>query len=112
MDNKLASSLENLKKAIDNHPLILKLNEIDKRMNVDEEVMRLAYKKDAALSSYEDSLKYFKEDSDEVRQVQKRLHEAKLALDNHPLVKEYNEAYKEVRKLYNHINEVLFGEFR
>ena len=41
----------------------------------------------------------------------KLLYEAKLNLDNHPLVKEYNEAYKEVRLLYEIINKELFNDF-
>ena len=44
--------------------------------------MKLDYKKDMALVSYEDSLKHFKEDSVEVSEAQKRLYEAKLSLDN------------------------------
>ena len=41
----------------------------------------------------------------------KELHEAKLALDNHPLVKEYLSCYKEVRELYSELNNILFANF-
>ena len=41
----------------------------------------------------------------------KELHEAKLNLDNHPLVREYLNAYAEVRELYGEINEILFSNF-
>lgn len=112
MDNALLESLEKLKVAINNHPSILKLNEINEKLNNDEEVMKLAYKKDLALTAYEDATKYFKDDSDEVRTAQKNLYEAKLNLDNHPLVKQYNASYKEVRELYNKINEQLFLKFK
>lgn len=111
MDAALLESLENLKEAIDNDPRVLKINELDKKLNEDEEVMKLAYQKDMALLAYEDALKHFKDGSKEVSEAQKRLHEAKLSLDSHPLVKQYNEAYKEVRKLYEKINEVLFKRF-
>lgn len=111
MDDSLLASLEKLKDAINSDPRVLRLNELNKKLNEDEEVMKLAYKKDMALVSYEDSLKHFSKDSKEVNEALKRLHEAKLSLDNHPLVKEYNEAYKEVRKMYDKINQELFDKF-
>lgn len=112
MDSNLLESLEKLKVALDNHPAVLKLAEIETRLNSNEEVMKLAYQKDLAYSAYEDATKYFSDGSSEVRKTQKKLHEAKLALDTHPLVKEYNSSYKEVRELYDMINEKLFSEFR
>ena len=111
MNDVLLSSLEKLREAINSDPRLLKLNELDKKLNEDEDVMKLAYQKDMALLSYEDTLKHFKEDSSEAKEAQKRLHEAKLKLDLHPLVKQYNEAYKEVRLMYEKINDVLFSSF-
>lgn len=111
MDNSLIESLSKLKDAIKNDPRVLKLEELDKQLNNDEEVMKLAYKKDMALLAYEDALKNFKEGSKEVSEAQKSLHKAKLDLDNHSLVKQYNEAYKEVRHIYDMINEQLFNDF-
>lgn len=112
MNDSLINSLNKLKTAIENDPRVLKLNELDKKINENEEVMKLAYQKDMALVSYEDSLKHFKEDSATVSEAQKRLYEAKLSLDNHPLVKEYNLAYKEVRLMYEKINKTLFEKFQ
>ena len=34
----------------------------------------------------------------------------KIVKDNNPLVREYLEAYKEVRELYDQINEILFSD--
>ena len=111
MNNELAESLGKLKEALENDPRVLRLDELDKKLNFDEDVMKLAYKKDMALVAYEDSIKHFGEDSKETRDAQKRLYEAKLSLDNNPLVKEYNQAYKEVREIYNKINDELFSKF-
>ena len=111
MNSDLLNSLNKLRDALDNDPRILKLDELDKKLNNNEEVMKLAYQKDMTLLSYEDSVKHFGENSKEASDAQKRLYEAKLSLDNHPLVKEYNSAYKEVRELYNKINETLFKGF-
>lgn len=111
MNKELLDCLFLLKEAIEKDSRILHLNELDKKINENDEIMKLAYKKDMALLSYEDSLKHFKEDSKEVKDAQKALYEAKLSLDKHPLVIEYNNAYKQVRELYNKINETLFKKF-
>ena len=81
---------------------------LEEKMNNDNEVIALAYQKDMAVSKYSDALNHFSEDSEEVKKAQKELHEKKLALDTHPLVREYLDAYKEVRDLYIQMNGLLF----
>ena len=112
MDNLLLEKVYALKEGIEKDPRVLKLEELDKKLSNDEEAMKLSYKKDVALSNYEDALKHFKEDSEEVKNAQKALHKAKYELDSLEIVKEYNKAYKEVRLLYEKINEELFSEFK
>ena len=85
-----------------------RLNTLEEKMNNDQEVIALAYQKDVAASNYSDALNHFAEDSNEVKKAQKELYEKKLALDTHPLVREYLNAYKEVRDLYIEINALLF----
>ena len=109
MNSSLNEKIITLKESIDNDPRVIRLNELDKKLSSNEEVMTLSYKKDVALVNFEDALKHFKEDSEEVRNAQKALYEAKKNLDLHPLVKEYNEVYKQVRLLYNKINQELFN---
>ena len=111
MDKDIYTKAENLKELLEKDPRIIKLNELEKKMNENEEVMSLAYKKDMAAVHYSDTLNHFSEDSIEAQKALKELHEAKLNLDNHPVVKEYMKAYVEVRDLYNEINEILFANF-
>ena len=112
MDKDIYSKAENLKELLNKDPRVIRLNELDKKMDDDEEVMALAYKKDIAATKYSDTLNHFFEDSEEAKKALKELHEAKLNLDNHPLVKEYMKAYIEVRDLYAEINEILFSNFQ
>lgn len=98
-----------LKDLLTNDPRIIRLNELEKKMNEDEEVMALAYQKDLAVSSYSDALNHFAKDSEEVKKAQHDLHLKKEALDNHPLVREYLKAYSEVRDLCLSINDILFS---
>ena len=88
---------------------ILLLNELEKKMSNDEEVMALSYQKDHAASLYNDALNHFPEDSKEVKNALHELHLKKLALDNHPLVREYLNAYSVVRDLYYQLNDILFS---
>ena len=99
-----------LKELIDNDPRLSKLNSLEKRMNDDEEVMSLAYKKDMAAVRYSDTLNHFSEDSKEAKEALKELHLSKKNLDENPLVREYLNAYKEVRNLYLDINNILFSD--
>ena len=100
-----------LKDLLINDERIIKLNNLEKQMNENTEVMALSYQKDVASLSYNDALKYFPDDSKEVKDARHRLFLAKEQLDNHPLVKEYLQAYNAVRDLYFMLNEILFSQF-
>ena len=105
------SQAEQLKRLLENDSRILRLNELEKKMNENEEVMALAYQKDMAAVEYSDTLNHFAENSEEAQKSLQKLHKCKLNLDNHPLVKEYLDVYKQVRELYQEINEIVFANF-
>ena len=111
MTDELYLKVNHIKELLDKDPRVIRLNELEKQMDKNEEVMVLAYRKDNASTVYGDTLNHFGEDSPLTEKALKDLHEAKLALDNHPLVKEYLEAYKKVRELYDEINAILFANF-
>ena len=110
MEKDIYQEAELLKETIEKDSRIVRLNELEKKMNKDETVMSLAYKKDMAAVKYSDALNHYSEDSEEVKAALIELHQAKLELDNHPLVREYLNAYKEVRDLYEEINDILFSD--
>ena len=107
--NDIYSLSYELKDLLTNDPRIIRLNELEKKMNENEEVMALAYQKDLAVSEYGDTLNHFTKDNEEVKKAQHNLHLKKEALDNHPIVKEYLKAYSEVRDLYYQLNDILFS---
>lgn len=109
MDENVLSKTYALKAELENDERIIRLNAIEKEMNESNEVMALAYKKDAAADNYAEMVRLFKDDSEEARKARILLSEAKSNLDNHPLVKEYTKLYQEIRELYLNINEVLFS---
>lgn len=111
MEENIYLKAEKLKELLNQDERIIHLNELEQKMNGDEEVMALAYQKDMAATIYSDTLNHFSEESEEAQRALKKLHEAKLQLDNHSLVKEYLSIYKEVRELYDEINRILFSNF-
>ena len=111
MNQSLLEKVTKLKEEISNSPEVKELNRLNDVLENDEEVMKLCYRKDCAVTNYEDALKHFGENSDEVLKAQKALHQAKLDLDSNDLVKKYNEQFKIVRKIYDKINEEIFNPF-
>lgn len=111
MNQNLLEKVTNLKEEINNSPEVKELNRLNSLLENDEEVMKLCYRKDCAVTKYEDALKHFGENSDEAIQAQKELHQVKLELDSNELVKKYNEQFKIVRKIYDKINEEIFNPF-
>ena len=87
-----------LKELLEADQRIKDLNKKEEAMKNSEEVKALVEKKEQAVSLYIDSPK-----------GQKLLHQSKLELDNHPLVRDYLDAYIKVRDLYFEINDILFS---
>ena len=111
MNEKLLEKVSELKDKIETLPEIVELERLNKLLNDNDEVMKLCYRKDVAATKYEDTIRYFGENSEEAKAAQKALHQAKLDLDENDLVKQYNKQYKKVRKIYDKINEEIFNPF-
>lgn len=106
MNEKIFKQVRELKEAMDSDPRVVRLNELDKKVNEDAEVKRLF----AVLKEKEDAFVHCI--NEKKAETNHELHEAKLALDSLPLAKEYNVSYIEVRDLYMMIDDILFGPYR
>ena len=111
MNQNLLEKASEIKAEIESLPEVIELKRLDKLLNENEEVMKLCYKKDIAATKFEDAVRYFGKESDEANKAQKALYQAKLELDQNELVRQYNEQYKKVRKIYDKINEEIFNPF-
>lgn len=101
---------EQLKKTLDNDPRLIALNEAEEKMNNDKSVISLVIAKEKALNEYNDILSHFDRESETAHKYQKKLYEAKKALEEHPLVKDYLAKYQVVRMLYQQIEDILFSD--
>ena len=88
-----------LKELLESDQRIKDLNEKEEVMKNSDEVKALVNKKEQAISLYSVSSE----------RGQKALHQSKLELDNHPLVRAYLDAYSKVRDLYFEMNDILFS---
>ena len=79
MDDKIYFLSKELREAMDNDPRFIKLLELEKKVNDNEEIILLASKKDNANNKYNDFLKYYPEDDENVVNARKELFEAKKA---------------------------------
>ncbi|MFA6644921.1 MAG: YlbF family regulator [Bacilli bacterium] len=111
MNAAMLEKIKNFKEALADDERVLALLNAEAAMEANEEVMKLAYLKDLAESSYNDALRHYDSSSNEVKVAQKKLFAAKSDLEKHPLVRAYLLAYREVRILYEEINERLFAPF-
>ena len=111
MTDSLFSLISSLNYSLSSDERIISLNEIEKIMNEDEQAIRLCYRKDMMNMEYNDKLRFFKQDSKEVKEARKNFYEAKKEFESYEIVKKYLKSYKEVRELLDEINEVLFSDF-
>ena len=102
MDERITELTFELKEQLKNDPRIIALNESEK-------AMALSYRKDCALDYYNQTLKYFSDDSVAATKARQDLAKAKKELDSHPLVRDYLQKYQQVRLLFEQINEKLFS---
>lgn len=111
MSNYLHLAYE-LKSLLENDERFIRLNNAEKAMENNEEVMALSYNKDLKETYLSDALKHFPQGSPEVKHAHLELFRASERLDAHPLVKEYLKAYKEVEAILNEVNNILFGDLK
>ena len=88
------------------------LNEKEKAMEEDKEIMSLAYNKEMKEIYLSDMLRHFDKNSPEVKRARLELFHANEKLNAHQKVIEYLEAYKNVEEIIDKINKVLFKDFK
>lgn len=110
MEDRLYFLASEIHDSLNNHRLVISLNELENKLNDSYEVYQLSNKKNEALEAYLNNKKIYGEDNEITKKTLINLKEAKEKLNNHPLVKEYLKIYSQVRDLYLEINDIVLGE--
>lgn len=108
MELELLDLVLNLKEEIKNSQEYKDLIISEEKMSKSEEVMVLSYRKDMSLMNYEDGLKHFPKNSQELLNLEKNLAESTYNLNNHPLVKDYKDKLDKLNLLYKEVEEIIF----
>ena len=111
MEKDIIEEAYTLKQAMTQHPHVIELEQIEAAMNQSEEVKALSLFFHQAQNRYNELLHYYPTDSHEVEVAQRDLFEAKQKLDLHPLVHQYYGLYREVRAIYQQVQDALFTPF-
>ena len=109
MNETTRASLFLLREVLENDPRSRLLAEKEVLLSASSEVARLsgiAKEKAEAYARASDS-----EDEAKKAEATKAFHEAKKALDEHPLCRDYQLAYGTLRRLNESVEKILFGPF-
>ena len=111
MDNKLIKLEEELIEKLNSLPERDKLKEIEQKIMSDLECRKLIDIFQQAQDDYNFYLKSFGEKHEYSKPAQKRLYEAKLKMDEHLLIKEYNSLLKAINEPLRYIEYNLISLF-
>jgi uncharacterized membrane protein YfhO len=112
MEKFIEDSLITLHKALMNDPRVQELDQLEKQLGNDKALLSLSKRLELAEEDYSFVCSSFPNDKQKIGESQKKLHLAKLALDEEPLAQKYNEAFKKVSYLYMEIDDVIFSPYR
>ena len=111
MENKLIKLEEELIEKLNSLPEREKLKEIEQKILSDLECRKLIDIFQQAQDDYNFYLKSFGENHQYTKTAQKRLYEAKLQMDEHLLIKEYNSLLKAINEPLRYIEYNLISLF-
>ncbi|MFA7508802.1 MAG: YlbF family regulator [Bacilli bacterium] len=104
--------LYTLKTILDAHPKIKLLILSEQSLEKSLEVKKLSNKVKTKEKQYNELIELYDAHHKLAKKAQKELFNAKMLLDQHPLVISYMKAYQDVRLLYEKINETIFNIFQ
>lgn len=111
MEDIIYQKVLNLKEALSNNKDIQLLAKLEKEMLDNDQFKILAYRLDMSSLKYNDSLKH-----NENKETQKKLYNQMMGdyhnLHNLTIVKQYDEQYLKVKKIYQEINKNIFDDFK
>ena len=108
MTSDIYLALMNLKSNLKDDERIKNLSHFESELENNDEVKILSYQLDNAVREYNDMLKIYPLEHELSKAKQKIVYEKKKQLDQLDVVKKYNKAYKEVKEIYDEINDNIF----
>ena len=101
-----------LKETVEADERVRHLNTLDQQLNQHQTLLALSETYQRAQANYQAMWESYGDDSPHVLRARAELHQVKLQVDSHPLVRDYLKAYGQVRVLYQLIQEKIFAPFK
>ena len=100
-----------LKECIEHDVRVLELEKLNAQLNQHQELLLLTDRFHALQEDYQRLWELYGDEHPQLLDVQKHLHQLKLQIDQHTLVREYLRAYGHVRQLYQSLQMQIFQPF-
>ena len=106
------TTIDEISELLNSRTCLIEIKEIEKEMESNQEVIDLVMKFESVQREYSSGLNHYDENSKELLEIQKRLYEAKLNLDSHPLVEKYYSLLSEVNEPLRYLEMKLLSLFK
>ena len=103
---------QNLKDSLESDERVSLLNQLDQALNQNQTLLLLTETYQRAQINYQSMWESFGDDSPQLLRARAELHQVKIQVDSHPLVRDYLKAYGQVRELYSKIQQEVFAPFK
>jgi cell fate (sporulation/competence/biofilm development) regulator YlbF (YheA/YmcA/DUF963 family) len=100
-----------LKDILEQEPVVVHLEALNQQLNEHQSLLMMTDRFHALQEDYTRLWELYGDDHPQLMEVQKQLHQQKIMIDAHPLVREYLKAYGQVRILYRSIQTEVFDPF-
>lgn len=101
-----------LKDTLEADERVKDLMQLDSQLNQQQTLLALTETYQRAQANYQAMWESYGDESPYVLRARAELHQVKLQVDSHPLVKAYLKAYGQVRLIYQTIQEKIFAPFK
>lgn len=109
---ELITLARELKEILEQEQKVVLLNQLDLLLTQNQPLLILSESYQRAQANYQSMWESYGDDSPHVLRARSELHQVKIQVDSHPLVRDYLKAYGQVREIYQLIQQKIFTPFK
>lgn len=109
---ELITLAHQLKETLEEDHRVVLLNQLDQQLNQNQTLLALSESYQRAQANYQAMWESYGDDSPHLLRARAELHQVKLQVDSHPLVRDYLKTYGQVREIYQTIQHKIFAPFK
>ncbi|MEY3431873.1 MAG: hypothetical protein RIS53_771 [Bacillota bacterium] len=109
---ELITLARELKEALENNEHVVLLNQLDQQLNQNQTLLTLSESYQRAQINYQAMWESYGDESPHLLRARAELHQVKIQVDSHPLVRDYLKTYGQVREIYQSIQQKIFTPFK